>query len=123
MQVCFDNSEDLLDVPRLRGMWRDLQRVPRNDPDAMWHGDLQPGNVLVHRGRLAGLLDGGGYGPADPALDLVCCWNLLDSKPRDVRLRAGSSGAGTTGRTALRHSVPRPAGPPGQAAGPRVGAV
>lgn len=34
-----------------------------------------------------GLLDVGGYGPADPALDLISAWNLLDAGPRRV-LRA-----------------------------------
>lgn len=52
----------------------------------MTHGDLIPGNVLVARGRLVGVLDAGGFGPADPALDLVCAWHLLDAAAR-ARLR------------------------------------
>ena len=46
--------------------------------------DLTPPNVLVRHGRLTGVLDGGGFGPADPALDLVVAWHLLDDGPRDV---------------------------------------
>lgn len=46
------------------------------------HCDLIPGNVLVHGGRLVGVLDVGGLGPADPALDLVSAWHLLDTEPR-----------------------------------------
>jgi aminoglycoside phosphotransferase (APT) family kinase protein len=53
----------------------------------MTHGDLIPGNVLVAHGRLVGVLDVGGLGPADPALDLVAAWHLLDAGPRRV-LRA-----------------------------------
>ena len=53
----------------------------------MTHGDLIPGNVLVAEGRLAGILDAGGFGAADPALDLVAAWHLLDDGPREV-LRA-----------------------------------
>lgn len=34
----------------------------------MTHGDLTPGNVLVFQGRLTGILDAGGLGPADPHL-------------------------------------------------------
>jgi Phosphotransferase enzyme family len=34
----------------------------------MTHGDLIPGNVLVSNGRLSGIIDVGGLGPADPAL-------------------------------------------------------
>lgn len=35
-------------------------------------------------GRLAGVLDVGGLGPADPALDLVGAWHLLDAAARKV---------------------------------------
>jgi len=38
--------------------------------------------VLVQDGRLVGVLDGGGFGPADPALDLVAAWHLLEPGPR-----------------------------------------
>ncbi|WP_084298150.1 aminoglycoside phosphotransferase family protein [Actinoplanes friuliensis] len=78
------NSEGLLDVPRLRGLWLDLISLPRRSPDVMNHGDLMPGNVLVSGGGLAGVLDVGGLGPADPALDLVGAWHLLESGPRQV---------------------------------------
>lgn len=53
----------------------------------MSHGDLLPGNVLVSRGRLTGIIDVGGLAPADPALDLVGAWHLLESGPRQA-LRA-----------------------------------
>jgi hypothetical protein len=41
-------------------------------------------NVLVADGRLAGVIDVGGLGPADPALDLVGAWHLLETGPREV---------------------------------------
>jgi aminoglycoside phosphotransferase (APT) family kinase protein len=50
----------------------------------MTHGDLIPGNVLVDGGRLVGILDVGGLGPADPALDLVGAWHMLDRGPREL---------------------------------------
>ncbi|MBV2156462.1 aminoglycoside phosphotransferase family protein [Kitasatospora sp. SUK 42] len=87
METCFANSEGLLDVPRLRRMWAELRQLPRGrTPDVMSHGDLIPANVLVADGRLAGVLDVGGFGPADPALDLVGAWHLLADGPRE-RLR------------------------------------
>ncbi len=82
METCFRNSEQLLDVPRLRRLWRRLRELPRTAPDVMTHGDLTPGNVLVARERLAGILDVGGLGAADPALDLVGAWHLLEAGPR-----------------------------------------
>jgi aminoglycoside phosphotransferase (APT) family kinase protein len=82
METCFRNSEQVLDVPRLRRLWRRLRELERTAPDVMTHGDLTPGNVLVARERLAGILDVGGLGAADPALDLVGAWHLLEAGPR-----------------------------------------
>ncbi|WP_084370022.1 aminoglycoside phosphotransferase family protein [Microbispora sp. ATCC PTA-5024] len=84
METCFQRSEGLLDVRRLRRIWEDLRSLPRTADDVMTHGDLIPGNVLVSAGRLAGILDVGGFGPADPALDLVGAWHLLGAGPRRV---------------------------------------
>jgi aminoglycoside phosphotransferase (APT) family kinase protein len=85
LQTCFSHSEGLLDVPRLRRMWAALRVLPRGPrPDVMNHGDLVPGNVLVAGGRLAGVIDVGGLGPADPALDLIGAWHLLGRGPRRV---------------------------------------
>lgn len=84
MEECFERSEQLLDVRRLRRVWEGLRQLPRESPDRMTHGDLTPGNVLVAHGRLAGVLDVGGFGPADPAVDLVAAWHLLNADPRRI---------------------------------------
>ncbi len=84
MEVCFGQSESLLDVPRLRALWANLGTLPEVDADLMCHRDLTPSNVLVADGRLVGVLDGGGFAAADPALDLVGAWHLLDGAPRRV---------------------------------------
>ena len=82
MDECFASSEVLLDVPRLRAMWAELRTLPEVDADVMCHGDLTPTNVLVEGGRLVGVLDTGGFAAADPALDLVSVWHLLEARPR-----------------------------------------
>jgi aminoglycoside phosphotransferase (APT) family kinase protein len=82
MATCFERSEQLLDVPRLRRIWTVMQGLPRSGGDVMTHGDLIPGNVLVADARLAAVIDVGGLGPADPALDLVGAWHLLEAGPR-----------------------------------------
>lgn len=88
LETCFARSGQLLDVPRLRRTWAAMRALPRGaTEDVMTHGDLIPGNVLVSEGRLAGVLDVGGLGPADPALDLVAAWHLLEAGPRQA-LRA-----------------------------------
>jgi aminoglycoside phosphotransferase (APT) family kinase protein len=85
LETCFEHSEPLMDVPPLRQMWAVLRDLPRTAAgDVMTHGDLIPGNVLVSDGRLTAVIDVGGLGPADPALDLVCAWHLLDAGPRQV---------------------------------------
>jgi aminoglycoside phosphotransferase (APT) family kinase protein len=91
MEICFRSSQGLLDVTRLRRMWAGLQELPPSGPDVMSHRDLIPANLLVHDRRLVGVLDAGGFGPADPALDLVAAWHLLDRERRDiVRRHLGS---------------------------------
>ncbi len=87
VRTCLRQSEGLLDVARLARVWAAFRELPRAAPDVMSHGDLTPGNVLVAGGRLAGVLDVGSYGAADPALDLIGAWNLLAAGPRQV-LRA-----------------------------------
>ncbi|MET0190812.1 MAG: aminoglycoside phosphotransferase family protein [Pseudonocardia sediminis] len=82
MATCLRESVDLVDVGVLRDMWTEFRGLPPSGVDVMSHGDLIPGNVLVDGGRLAGVLDGGGFGPADPALDLVAAWHLLHDGPR-----------------------------------------
>lgn len=89
VRTCLARSEGLLDVPALRRLWGRLRDLPRGDePDLTTHGDLIGGNVLVTGSgtgaRLGGLLDVGGTGPADPALDLVGAWHLLEDGPREV---------------------------------------
>ncbi len=53
-------------------------------PDRFVHGDLIPGNVLVTHGRLSAVIDWGGAGIGDAALDLVPAWAILDRGGRGV---------------------------------------
>jgi aminoglycoside phosphotransferase (APT) family kinase protein len=90
--LCFAKSEGLVDVVRLKSLWGDLRVLPEVDQDVMCHGDLTPQNVLVEAAHLVGVLDTGGFGPADPALDLVSVWHLLDDQRRELvrqQLRCG----------------------------------
>ncbi|HEX7162972.1 MAG TPA: aminoglycoside phosphotransferase family protein [Trebonia sp.] len=84
INTCLRESEGLLDVKRLAELWAAFRELPREAPDVMSHGDLTPGNVLVAGGHLAGVIDVGSFRAADPALDLISAWNLLEAGPREV---------------------------------------
>lgn len=82
IETCLERSAGLLDVAHLRALWRGFRELARTADDVMTHGDLIPGNLLVIGRRLAGVIDVGGLGPADPALDLVGAWHVLEDGPR-----------------------------------------
>jgi aminoglycoside phosphotransferase (APT) family kinase protein len=84
METCFRDNVGLVDVPAARRLWTELRDLPRISPDVLSHRDLTPPNLLVAGDRLVGILDGGGFGPADPALDLVAGWHLLDTERRAI---------------------------------------
>jgi aminoglycoside phosphotransferase (APT) family kinase protein len=84
VETSLGRSTGLVDVAALRQLWQELRALPSAGPDVMSHTDLMPGNVLVGGGRLAGVLDGGGFRATDPALDLVAAWHLLEAGPRRV---------------------------------------
>jgi aminoglycoside phosphotransferase (APT) family kinase protein len=85
VRSALERSAGLLDVAGLTRVWAVLRTAPRHGvPDQMTHGDLMPGNVLVSAGRLAAVIDVGGSGPADPALDLVGAWHLFEARARQA---------------------------------------
>jgi aminoglycoside phosphotransferase (APT) family kinase protein len=84
VETCLRKSEQLLDVSRLAKLWNYFRDLPRISADVMTHGDLIPSNVLVDDCRFVGVLDCGGFGPADPSLDVIAGWHLLDENPRAV---------------------------------------
>jgi aminoglycoside phosphotransferase (APT) family kinase protein len=84
VENCIRHSERMFDDRGLAVRWRHFRDLPRTSPDGMTHGDLIPPNVLVDGGRLVGVLDGGGFCPADPSLDVIAGWHLLEGGPRAV---------------------------------------
>ncbi|MFJ4224599.1 phosphotransferase [Microbacterium sp. NPDC089695] len=84
VEHCLAQSAHLLDVERAGRLWRTLRDLPTAGPDVMSHRDLTPFNLLASGDRLAGVLDTGGFGPADPALDLVAAWHLFDEERRSI---------------------------------------
>jgi aminoglycoside phosphotransferase (APT) family kinase protein len=46
------------------------------------HADLHPLNLIVRDCALVAVIDWGGMGAGDPALDLICGWTVLEAKGR-----------------------------------------
>ncbi|MEU1331402.1 aminoglycoside phosphotransferase family protein [Streptomyces sp. NPDC005865] len=75
---------DAVDGPAATAVWEaalDAQAWP--GPPVWVHGDLQPGNVLVERGRLGAVIDFGCMGTGDPAVDLISAWYLMNAEARE----------------------------------------
>lgn len=75
-----DRADGLVDVASAIRVW-DRCREAADFPaePVLLHGDLIPGNLLIEGGRLSAVIDWGGLGAGDPALDLIPAWSVLDS--------------------------------------------
>ncbi len=71
----------LVDVGAVRRSWRESRDAADWDGRAVLsHGDLIPGNLLVQGERLSAVIDWGGAGAGDPALDLIPAWTVVDGQ-------------------------------------------
>ena len=77
------------DVDGLLAVWEAGVHAPAWERPPVWvHGDLSDGNLVTRDGRLAGIIDWGGLLVGDPAVELMCAWNLFDGESRAVYLDA-----------------------------------
>jgi aminoglycoside phosphotransferase (APT) family kinase protein len=90
---------DAFDVRAVLEEWERSLAAPRQDALSWVHGDLMPGNLLLRRGRLAGLIDLGSTGRADPALDVRAARNTLNRPGRRAFLEALSPDPATVQRS------------------------
>jgi len=83
---------DEFDTHALLGAWDTALAVPRWAARGVWvHGDLHAGNLLTHNGRLSAVLDFGGLGVGDPAVDLMPGWTLFSGDARErFRIAVGA---------------------------------
>lgn len=77
--------EGRVDTDGATAAWEAALRAPGWDRPPVWiHGDLLPGNLLVHEGRLSAVIDWGGLGVGDPAVDLITAWSLFSAGSREA---------------------------------------
>jgi aminoglycoside phosphotransferase (APT) family kinase protein len=75
----------MLDTEAVTSAWDSALSAPAWGHPPVWiHGDLLPGNLLVHRGRLSAVIDFGGLAVGDPACDLMVAWTFLSGESRDA---------------------------------------
>jgi aminoglycoside phosphotransferase (APT) family kinase protein len=71
------------DLPAVLTEWeRALDAPAWSGAPVLLHGDLHPGNLLVHEGALSAVLDFGDLTAGDPATDLAVGWMLFDDANR-----------------------------------------
>ena len=86
------DSAPEVDVDATTAAWgRALAAPPSSDP-AWIHGDLLPGNLLAHDGRLTAVIDWGALGVGDLAVDLCPAWWLFDGAARATFLHEATKG-------------------------------
>ncbi len=72
-----------LDVALVAAAWERALNAGEWTNAPVWiHGDLAPGNLLVRKGHITGVIDFGGLAVGDPACDLMVAWNFLKDGAR-----------------------------------------
>ena len=75
----------LIDTEAALAAWEASLHVPLWEDAPVWvHGDIQSGNLLAVDGQLSAVIDFGGLGVGDPAVDLIVAWNLLSADARPI---------------------------------------
>lgn len=85
VRACIGELGDTIDADAATDAWDAALDAPVwSDPPVWIHGDLSPGNVLMHDGRLSGVIDFGGLGVGDPGCELSVAWMMFDDDARRV---------------------------------------
>ena len=75
----------IVDTDAAIAAWEAALRAPVWDAAPLWiHGDVDPRNLVVEKGRLSAVIDWGCLGVGDPAYDLTVGWTLLSGESRDA---------------------------------------
>jgi aminoglycoside phosphotransferase (APT) family kinase protein len=87
--VAFYDGETREALAALRGhidtglaaeVWQAALEAAPPGPPVWFHGDAQPGNLLVRDGRLSAVIDFGTCGVGDPACDTTIAWTFFSGQ-------------------------------------------
>jgi aminoglycoside phosphotransferase (APT) family kinase protein len=82
---CAANPATGVDTAAASSAWAAALDIPAYEGRPIWiHGDLLPGNLLAHEGRLTAVIDWGCLSTGDPAYDLLPAWALLPPDARET---------------------------------------
>jgi aminoglycoside phosphotransferase (APT) family kinase protein len=73
-----------IDTSLAAQVWRAALRASWQGPPVWFHGDAQPGNLLVRDGKLSAVIDFGTSGVGDPACDTTIAWTFLSGESSRV---------------------------------------
>jgi aminoglycoside phosphotransferase (APT) family kinase protein len=75
----------LIDTDLAAEVWEAALQAPAVGPPVWFHGDAQPGNLLLNAaGRLHAVIDFGTSGIGDPACDTTIAWTFLSGDSQRV---------------------------------------
>jgi len=78
-------ADGTVDAGPATAVWETAVAAPAWDGPPVWvHADLYPVNLLTRDGRLTAVVDFGGLGVGDPAIDMLPAWALLTARTRDL---------------------------------------
>ncbi len=69
-----------IDTALAAQVWRAALDQAPPGPPVWFHGDAQPGNLLVRDGRLSAVIDFGTSGVGDPACDTTIAWTFFSGE-------------------------------------------
>jgi aminoglycoside phosphotransferase (APT) family kinase protein len=73
-----------IDTELAAEVWQAALDASWHGSDVWFHGDAQPGNLLLDNGRLSAVLDFGTSGVGDPACDTTIAWTFLSGESSRV---------------------------------------
>jgi aminoglycoside phosphotransferase (APT) family kinase protein len=78
-------ADGTVDPQLAAAVWETALAAPPWDRDPVWvHADLYPMNLLARHRRLTAVIDFGGLGLGDPAIDMLPAWAWLTAQTRGL---------------------------------------
>jgi len=75
----------MIDTDTVTAVWESALQAHEWKHAPVWfHGDMLPGNILFHQGRVRAVIDFNGLGLGDPACDLMIAWSLFSGESREA---------------------------------------